>query len=194
MTNQEMIQETAALYALGSLSQHEARAFERLIAEGNQDAVSALRDFEAVVNLIGLQDEAQSPSADIKRQLIACTATMPASNVAHPELPPGLMHLRATEGTWFPYLDGISARVLAEDRKNHLISVLLKMEPGSKIPGHRHQGLEKCYVLEGDFNIGDQQYGPGDYQEAAPGSIHPEIFTKSGATVLIIGPPEYDLV
>jgi anti-sigma-K factor RskA len=46
-------QETAALYALGALSQHEALAFERHLSEGCQFCLAELEQFNQVVGALG---------------------------------------------------------------------------------------------------------------------------------------------
>ncbi len=48
-TEHESGPERAALYALGALSQHEARAFEEHLSEGCPSCAADLRDFERVV-------------------------------------------------------------------------------------------------------------------------------------------------
>jgi anti-sigma-K factor RskA len=56
-------QEQAALYALGALSQHEARAFEYQLHEGNMRTESELESFEKVVGVIGYTVEPVEPPA-----------------------------------------------------------------------------------------------------------------------------------
>ena len=46
---------------------------------------------------------------------------------------------------------------------------LLRARPGVSIPSHGHRGSELTLVLKGSFWDGDQQYGPGDVEEAHPG-------------------------
>ena len=66
--------------------------------------------------------------------------------------------------------------------------MLLKMLPGASLPQHHHDGVEQCYVLEGDFRVGGETYGAGDFQCALPGSTHQPIHTVGGALVLIVAP------
>lgn len=56
-------QEQAALYALGALSQHEARAFEYQMHESNWQTESELESFEKVVGVIGYTVEPVEPPA-----------------------------------------------------------------------------------------------------------------------------------
>jgi anti-sigma-K factor RskA len=54
-------QEQAALYALGALSQHEARAFESHVRDGDSQAEAELVSFEEVVGVIGYVVEPVEP-------------------------------------------------------------------------------------------------------------------------------------
>jgi anti-sigma-K factor RskA len=63
-------QGTAALYALGALSQHEARAFENHLRDGCEACESELRQFEQVAGFIGATAQEVSPPAYL-RDLVA---------------------------------------------------------------------------------------------------------------------------
>ncbi|MGH9759834.1 MAG: hypothetical protein ACREDR_22030, partial [Blastocatellia bacterium] len=65
----EMI-EKAALYALGSLSQHEAKAFEFHLAEGCQACSAELAQFAEVAGLIGVGVSEAEPPARLRNMLI----------------------------------------------------------------------------------------------------------------------------
>lgn len=65
------IQETAALYALGSLSQHDARAFENHLKEGCGVCVAEVRRFERVVGLLGLTASEAEPPVYLRELLVA---------------------------------------------------------------------------------------------------------------------------
>jgi anti-sigma factor ChrR (cupin superfamily) len=184
-------QELAALYALGALSQHEARAFEALLSEGDAQAQNDLRSFEAVTAALAFDAPEAAPPAEIKNKLLARIAEesdapqsgkSPAMNQALREI----FHVRADEGKWFQLFEGVEAKILFNDKARGSVSTLLNLQPGAEIVRHRHFGIEECLVLQGDFNIGDEEYGPGDYQCALPDSIHERVFSRNGALVLII--------
>ena len=65
----EELQETAAIYALGALSQHEARAFENHLREQCPVCEEEACSFSEAVGQIGLSVEAQSPP-DYLRDLL----------------------------------------------------------------------------------------------------------------------------
>jgi anti-sigma-K factor RskA len=56
-------QEQAALYALGALSQHEARAFEQQLQEGDRQCQTELASFERVVEALGYSATPVQPPA-----------------------------------------------------------------------------------------------------------------------------------
>ena len=67
----EEYQEKAALYALGALSQHEARAFERHLTEGCSSCEAELIQFEEVTGALSLDAPAVPPPAYLRDVLIA---------------------------------------------------------------------------------------------------------------------------
>jgi anti-sigma-K factor RskA len=67
----EQIQETAALYALGVLTQHESQAFEAHLLEGCSVCEQELKRFEEIVAALGLGAEPRLPPAYLRDLLIA---------------------------------------------------------------------------------------------------------------------------
>jgi anti-sigma-K factor RskA len=67
----EEIQETASLYALGALSQHEARAFEFHMGEGCEVCARELVRFERVLADLGMGVPPIEPPAYIRDRLVA---------------------------------------------------------------------------------------------------------------------------
>ena len=49
---------------------------------------------------------------------------------------------------------------------------LVRLQPGTTFPRHRHLGPEVTLVLEGGMSVGDRVYGPGEVLEMAEGSVH----------------------
>ena len=64
-------QELAALYALGALSQHEARAFESHLHDGCDACKAEIEKFESVVGTLGFSTEPAAPPAYLRDLLAA---------------------------------------------------------------------------------------------------------------------------
>ena len=73
----EEIQETASLYALGALSQHEARAFEFHMDEGCEVCAAELGRFERVLAGLGMGAPQVEPPAYVRDLLAARVADEP---------------------------------------------------------------------------------------------------------------------
>ena len=68
--------------------------------------------------------------------------------------------------------------------------VLIEAAPGARFPEHRHNGDEECYVISGDVNTLGRRLGPGDFLHADEGMDHGELFTETGALVLLVVRPQ----
>ena len=90
------------------------------------------------------------------------------------------------EGEWQPFLDGVRIKVLREHAG--VLSYLLRLEPGARLPPHRHPQDEECIVLDGRLRVGTQpEMGPGSYHLAHGGALHATIGTETGATIFLRG-------
>ena len=72
---------------------------------------------------------------------------------------------------------GIEAKTLLVDKPNGLVTVLMRMAPGSILPDHEHVQIEQTYVLEGhlvDLSGPDEgmEVGPGEFIWRPAGSRH----------------------
>jgi len=95
--------------------------------------------------------------------------------------------LASSENDWQDTtVEGIRARVLRVDEDRDEVTMLVRMDPGTSYPSHRHGGDEQCYVLQGDLQVEDQLMQAGDYQFAPAGSIHGVQSTKQGCTLLLV--------
>src|SRR5215469_13701255 len=81
----DQIREQAALYALGAMSQIEARAFENHLAEGCEICRSEVAGFDGVVGVLGLGAPPASPPGQLRDLLMARIAKEPR-NVSRREV------------------------------------------------------------------------------------------------------------
>lgn len=182
------IQERAALYALGALSHLEARAFEIHLEDGCEVCARELGPFETVVGALGLAAPEAKPPERARLELLArITKEAPIRS-------PQFLSVRADEGEWSKVSEGIEMKVLSVGNVGGTATSLVRMGAGTRLPMHRHRGVEQFYVLEGDCNVHGRILGPGDYHRAESGSIHRETFTVKGTLFLLVAPMDYEVL
>jgi len=190
------IRERASLYALGALSQHEARAFEEHLT-GCAVCATELEGFAYVVSALAFGVTDAMPSERVRAELsslVKAEARPALAEQGVAEASPSLMTLRADEGEWHEVSEGLHVKRLFVDPNSGLVTTLVKMSPGAGLPLHRHRGIEQCYVIEGEARAAGQSLGPGDFQCAPKDSIHEPVYTETGALLLIIAPESYDVL
>jgi len=73
------------------------------------------------------------------------------------------------EKTLYP---GCETKTLLVDRASGLLTMLLKMAPGAKLPDHEHVLIEQTYVLEGSLVCGEGVCRAGEFVWRPAGSRH----------------------
>ena len=105
---------------------------------------------------------------------------------AYEELKP-LAELRTHEGAWSSAgAPGVEMRRLFRDPDSGRTTLLLRMEPGARLPAHRHGDHEQCLVLSGDIGWGELIYREGDFVTMGKGTSHPEIRSEQGNLLLLV--------
>ena len=201
---EDALREQVALYALGALNQHEARAFEEHIEEGCPVCEAELRPFESVVAAIGFAAPEAEPPRVARAKLSARLAESDGHDddkrtIFPKELPPQVdlskfLIVRSGEGEWKKAAEGIFIKQLFADEAKGTVTSLYKLSPGASIPTHRHLGAEECYIIEGDFHTSAGVLGPGDFTCALKDSVHPQLYSQNGALLLIIAHEGYEVL
>jgi anti-sigma factor ChrR (cupin superfamily) len=192
-TTDEEAQGRAALYALGALDPEEARDFEEHAARCEACA-RELRCFQSVADALATAPGPADPPAGARTRLLALISTPADGPNVFGELGNFLV-VRKGEGKWRPTGDaGVSYKLLYADAERGTYTTLLRMEPGSRIPAHRHLGVEQCLVLEGDLRSGDIGMSAGDFNCSLPGSVHEALVTDGGALLLLVSPERYEVI
>lgn len=193
----EMI-EVAAAYALGALSQQEARAFEDHLAEGCRACKAELESFEATLTALAFAEEAEASPVKVRDELLTRFRDEALANEGAPAEPWSDAHkfisIRGSEGRWRRAGEGVSVKQLYVDSASGITTSLVRMEPGTSLPVHQHQGVEQFYIIEGDCHVGEDVLGPGDYHRAAAGSIHEKTYTVNGTMFLLVAPKNYEVL
>lgn len=192
------LRDQAAEYVLGSLSEDDARRYRVHLARCEACSVEVAALERVTGELASVAPETTPPPA-LWERVLARARAIGAPDGDEP----------ATSQIWktwaedgaarapFTYVDedgafqptaqpGISARKLFVDRENDRVTMLVRMEPGSAYPPHRHAGPEDCYVIAGDLADGTRVLHGGDYVRAAPGSTHGVQSTEKGCLLLIV--------
>jgi anti-sigma factor ChrR (cupin superfamily) len=73
------------------------------------------------------------------------------------------------ERTRYP---GVETKTLLVDRKTGLLTLLMKMAPGARLPDHEHVEIEQTYVLQGSLRCGEGECKAGEFVWRPAGSRH----------------------
>jgi anti-sigma factor ChrR (cupin superfamily) len=67
---------------------------------------------------------------------------------------------------------GVEVKPLLVERETGLMTMLVRMAPGSRLPDHEHVLIEQTYVLEGSLVCGEGECKAGDFVWRPAGSRH----------------------
>ena len=82
-----------------------------------------------------------------------------------------------------PY-PGCETKTLLVDRTSGLLTILLRMAPGAKLPDHEHVLIEQTYVLEGSLVCGEGVCRAGEFVWRPSGSRH-EVWAGSDGGLML---------
>lgn len=185
----EEIQDLAASYALGVLSDEEKAEFEALLKDEGAAAVH-LQYFKDIVNDLSYNTEPLKEPAGLEKRLFAQIEKKNRTT----EEESGFLYVRADEGKWVDVVKGVKIKQLYEDPERKYATVLVKMEAGATFPDHVHTEAEECYVIEGDLHTGGKAFGKGDYIRAEAHSVHDSIYTENGCLLLVQSSEENEML
>lgn len=98
----------------------------------------------------------------------------------------GSVYVKPQDMAWEKtQFDGISIRVLYQDKEKGETTCLLKWEPGATLPIHKHPAIEQSYVIEGSFYDHDGICRAGEFVWRRQGSFH-ETHSDEGAVILAV--------
>jgi anti-sigma factor ChrR (cupin superfamily) len=79
---------------------------------------------------------------------------------------------------------GVETKTLLVDRERGLLTMLMKMAPGARLPDHEHVEIEQTYVLEGTLVCGEGECKAGDFVWRPAGSRHEAWVGPQGGLML----------
>jgi anti-sigma factor ChrR (cupin superfamily) len=172
--------ERVFLYALQALSSSEAGAVGAHIAGCAEcrDEMEALRPI--VDSFVSWPTDVLRPPVPLWERLARRIA---AETGGEPVLP---APQRWAEPEWKEVAPGISCKLLATDTEKNLVTMLVRLAPGTEYPPHRHAGLEELHLLYGELMIGDRRLYRGDYNRAEAGSVDHRVWSETGCTCVLV--------
>jgi anti-sigma factor ChrR (cupin superfamily) len=167
-------------YALGTLPRTEAARLEAHLP----DCSSCRRELEMlhpIVNsFVAWPTDVLRPRASLWERLALRvaeeTGQKPLLDAAQ----------RWAEPEWEEVAPGISCKLLATDTDRQIVSMLVRLAPGTDYPPHRHAGPEELHLLHGELWIDDRKLHPGDYNRAEPGTSDKRVWSETGCTCVLI--------
>jgi len=173
-------QELVYLYVLGSLAQDERAALEQHISlcaecRGELEALRPIVD-SFVYWPTDILRPGRSLWDRLAHRIAAETNTEPVLSVRHSMSGPD----------WEEVAPGLSCKVLAEDRINERVSLLVRLAPGAAYPPHTHGGVEELHLLHGELWIDDRKLYPGDYNRGEPGTFDTRVWSETGCTCVLV--------
>jgi putative transcriptional regulator len=199
----EELAEWAALYALDALAPAERAEIARR-AEADSALRAEIERLRPVADALAEAAPAVPPRPEVLDRVLARVRSESTTSLAVAAAPAEADPARpwrqwpadcaastfvaASQGEFEPTsIPGISVRRLFVDRTGDRVTMLVRMNAGTRYPAHRHGGPEECYVLAGDLSVGGEiRMRAGDYQRVERGSVHPVQTTEQGCLLLIV--------
>lgn len=187
----EKTTEQAALYALGMLSQSEARAFEEGLKDGRQAYAEELAAFDAVTAALALGAPERTPPATVRNRLLMSVASE-AETAEIPVVRPAARRethfhsVKIDEGHWDQVAEGVYVKTLFVNPTLGSVTALVRLAPGTRLPRHHHPGIEESIVIEGDCRVNGEIFRPGDYRRAMEGTTDSEVTTERGTIFMMM--------
>ena len=175
MSHEELL-DLAEIYALGALDGYELAEYQAHLSEGCAECQARVREAGEPLATVPGSYQALTPPASVKTRVF--------EEIDRDK--PGLSFLFADQGAWMEIGPGVRAKVLNLDSDRQRVTVLVRMEPGSRYDNHRHTRTEELMVIEGSCYCGGKLLRKGDYHRAEAGSIHLDTCTDDGSLMLII--------
>ena len=172
--------EITCAYVAQALAANEAASAEAHIASC-QDCRREVESLNPVVDqFVSWPTDVLRPTPALQRRL----ARRIAEETGTPPVAPPAR--RWAEPEWEQVAPGIECKLLATDQARHRISMLVRLAPGARYPGHTHAGAEELHLLDGELWIDDRKLCPGDYNYGAPGEHDERVWSETGCTCLLV--------
>jgi quercetin dioxygenase-like cupin family protein len=175
------------LFALQALSRREMASVEAQIlsCEDCQREIETLRPI--VGSFVGWPTDVLRPAESLWDRLAKRIAREGATRPFLPslEIP--------DKSEWEEAAPGIHVKILARNADIDSVSMLVRLDPGTDYPAHRHAGTEELHLLHGVLKVDDRTLYPGDFIHAEAGSVDHRVWSETGCTCFLMTSAEDSL-
>jgi anti-sigma factor ChrR (cupin superfamily) len=169
------VQALALADVIGALDADERQDFDEHLAVLPADVRGEVAHLYDAAVEISSTTTGEAPPPHVRTALLA-TVAVPSNHTVN-----------ASENDWVQTpVRGVWMKILAIDRARDRVTMLLRGEPGTTYPAHRHTGLEECYVIRGSLTVEGRLLRAGDFHHAEAESRHGEVHTDEGVEVLLV--------
>ena len=168
------------LFALQALAPREMASAEAQISscEDCRQEIETLRPI--VRSFVGWSTDVLRPAESLWGRLAKRIAS---DGARQPFVPPseGLV-----KPEWEEAAPGIHVQILAKNADNDSVSMLVRLDPETDYPGHRHAGIEELHLLHGVLKVDDRTLYPGDFIHSEAGSVDHRVWSETGCTCFLL--------
>ena len=168
------------LFVVRALPLHELASLEAQIAscEDCRQEIDTLRP--VVRSFVGWSTDVLRPAESLWSRLANRIASEAGTQ---PFVPP----LDApVQPQWEEAAPGIHVKILAENTENNSVSMLVRLDPGTDYPAHRHAGIEELHLLHGVLKVDERTLYPGDFIHNDAGSVDHRVWSDTGCTCFLL--------
>jgi quercetin dioxygenase-like cupin family protein len=168
------------LFALQCLSPPEVASVEAQIfsCEDCQQEIETLRPI--VRSFVGWSTDVLRPAGSLWERLAERIASEAGTR---PFLPP-LEALAKPE--WEEAVPGIHVKILSRNAGIDSVSMLVRLDPGTDYPAHKHAGIEELHLLHGILKVDDRTLYPGDFIHREADSVDHRVWSETGCTCFLM--------
>jgi quercetin dioxygenase-like cupin family protein len=182
------IAETTSLYALGVMSETERAKMEEHLAQGCALCESEISRYGDLLAR-WIETNAVTAPTSLRDKLLesirekSAAPSRPVSPILFEDA--GLLVLRTSQMEWTSPSPGFSVKILFDDQENDMITRIVRLEPGTTYPPHRHKKVEEVYVLQGHLQVEGVDLREGDFCLSRPDTVHQGSFSKTGCLLVV---------
>lgn len=87
---------------------------------------------------------------------------------------------------WEEAAPGIHVKILARNSEKDTVSMLVRLDPGTDYPAHRHAGVEELHLLHGILKVDGRTLYPGDFIHNEADTVDHRVWSETGCTCFLL--------